>query len=153
MLARGLGRLALCGLVEHALDALGAVQSVQVEVLGFYTHDVKKRGRTPTAELAGLVASATTDAAPGRASRETQRTADVVIDPMIEEAARLLEEGAVEQPDVIDLAMVLGTGFPPFRGGPLRYADSVGRAKIADRIAARGSTPSKLLSTSGRFYS
>ncbi len=44
---------------------------------------------------------------------------------MVNEAARCLEE-AVASAEDIDLAMVLGTGFAPFRGGPLRYADGVG---------------------------
>ncbi|HSH95495.1 MAG TPA: 3-hydroxyacyl-CoA dehydrogenase family protein, partial [Roseimicrobium sp.] len=46
--------------------------------------------------------------------------------PMINEAARCLEEEVVQAPEDIDFAMVMGTGFAPFRGGPLRYADSLG---------------------------
>lgn len=42
---------------------------------------------------------------------------------MINEAARVLEDGIVDSAAAIDLAMVLGTGFPPFRGGLLRMAD------------------------------
>ena len=45
---------------------------------------------------------------------------------MVNEAARCEEEGVAGAPADIDLAMVLGTGFAPFRGGPLRYADSLG---------------------------
>ena len=59
--------------------------------------------------------------------------------PIINEAARCLEEGIVERPEEVDLAMVFGTGFAPFRGGPLRYADSVGTARIVetlDRLAS-----------------
>ncbi len=43
---------------------------------------------------------------------------------MVNEAARCLEEKIVEGAGDIDFAMVMGTGFAPFRGGPLRYADS-----------------------------
>ena len=50
--------------------------------------------------------------------------------PMINEAARCLEEKIVETPEDCDLGMIMGTGFPPFRGGLLRYADSLGAAKI-----------------------
>jgi 3-hydroxyacyl-CoA dehydrogenase/enoyl-CoA hydratase/3-hydroxybutyryl-CoA epimerase len=57
-----------------------------------------------------------------------------MIYPVINEAARCLEEKVIEKPDHIDLAMVFGTGFAPFRGGPLRYADSVGLAKIVDTL-------------------
>jgi 3-hydroxyacyl-CoA dehydrogenase/enoyl-CoA hydratase/3-hydroxybutyryl-CoA epimerase len=45
---------------------------------------------------------------------------------MLNESARCLEEGVVGQPADIDMAMVMGTGFAPFRGGPLRYADALG---------------------------
>ncbi|HEX4263844.1 MAG TPA: 3-hydroxyacyl-CoA dehydrogenase NAD-binding domain-containing protein [Verrucomicrobiae bacterium] len=50
---------------------------------------------------------------------------------MINEAARCLEEGVVSSPEDVDFGMVMGTGFAPFRGGPLRYADSEGIEKIA----------------------
>ena len=53
---------------------------------------------------------------------------------MINEAALCLEEGVVAQPRDVDIAMVMGTGFPPFRGGLLRYADSIGVPVIADRL-------------------
>ncbi len=44
---------------------------------------------------------------------------------MVNEAARVLEEGVIGSASAVDLAMIMGTGFPPFRGGLLRYADSV----------------------------
>jgi 3-hydroxyacyl-CoA dehydrogenase/enoyl-CoA hydratase/3-hydroxybutyryl-CoA epimerase len=75
-----------------------------------------------------------------------------LIDSMINEAALLLEEGAVDRPEVIDLAMIFGAGFPPFRGGLLRHADKVGRETIAGRLAARGITPAPTLTRKGRFY-
>ncbi|MEP6667667.1 MAG: 3-hydroxyacyl-CoA dehydrogenase NAD-binding domain-containing protein [Chthoniobacter sp.] len=53
---------------------------------------------------------------------------------MVNEAARCLEEGIVASAGEIDLAMVMGTGFAPFRGGPLRHADSVAVAKVADDL-------------------
>ena len=54
--------------------------------------------------------------------------------PMINEAARCLQEGVVRRPGDVDLAMVLGTGFPPFRGGLLRYADSLGIDRVVSRL-------------------
>ena len=47
-----------------------------------------------------------------------------------------LEEGVVANAGDLDLAMVLGTGFPPFRGGVLRWADSRGARAIQDRLAS-----------------
>ena len=51
---------------------------------------------------------------------------------MVNEAARCLEEQIVAAPADVDFGMVMGTGFAPFRGGPLAYADSVGIVKIVD---------------------
>jgi len=44
---------------------------------------------------------------------------------MINEAARCLEEGIVASAEDVDFGMIMGTGFAPFRGGPLRLADSL----------------------------
>ena len=54
---------------------------------------------------------------------------------MINEAAVCLEDGVVERPMDLDIAMVTGTGFPPFRGGLLRHADSNGIAVTVDRLS------------------
>src|SRR4029077_19915154 len=60
---------------------------------------------------------------------------------MVNEAARCLEEEVVREPADVDFAMIMGTGFAPFRGGPLRYPDSVGVATLVgamDRLAQAG---------------
>lgn len=54
---------------------------------------------------------------------------------MLNEAVRLLEEGVVTDPAQLDLALIFGTGFPPFEGGILRYADSQGVRTIFDKMA------------------
>jgi 3-hydroxyacyl-CoA dehydrogenase/enoyl-CoA hydratase/3-hydroxybutyryl-CoA epimerase len=59
---------------------------------------------------------------------------------MVNEAARCLEEKVVATPEDADYGMVLGTGFPTFRGGPLRYAENYGLKKLVaemDGIHAR----------------
>ncbi|VAX37333.1 Enoyl-CoA hydratase / Delta(3)-cis-delta(2)-trans-enoyl-CoA isomerase / 3-hydroxyacyl-CoA dehydrogenase / 3-hydroxybutyryl-CoA epimerase [hydrothermal vent metagenome] len=45
---------------------------------------------------------------------------------MINEAAKCLDEGIIDEPGAVDIGMILGIGFPAFRGGLLRYADSIG---------------------------
>lgn len=49
---------------------------------------------------------------------------------MVNEAARCLEEGVVAAPEDADYGMILGTGFAPLRGGPLRFADHFGIAEM-----------------------
>jgi len=51
--------------------------------------------------------------------------------PMVNEAAHCLETGIADAPWVVDLAMVLGTGFAPYTGGPLRAADGWGIKQVA----------------------
>jgi 3-hydroxyacyl-CoA dehydrogenase/enoyl-CoA hydratase/3-hydroxybutyryl-CoA epimerase/enoyl-CoA isomerase len=61
--------------------------------------------------------------------------------PLCLETVRCLEEGIVDSPAEADMALIMGIGFPKFRGGALRYIDSLGVDKfcqIADRFAALG---------------
>lgn len=53
--------------------------------------------------------------------------------PMIIETARCLEEGIVESVQEADMGLILGIGFPPFRGGALKYADTVGLKTIVEK--------------------
>jgi 3-hydroxyacyl-CoA dehydrogenase len=55
---------------------------------------------------------------------------DRMILPMVNEAARCLDEGVVGSPGDLDLALILGTGFPPFCGGLCRWADQQGLGQI-----------------------
>lgn len=52
----------------------------------------------------------------------------------INEAALMMEQGVCERPADMDLAMIYGAGFPPYRGGILRYADKWGIAKVYDKL-------------------
>ncbi|MBQ27951.1 MAG: multifunctional fatty acid oxidation complex subunit alpha [Nitrospiraceae bacterium] len=53
---------------------------------------------------------------------------------MVNEAARCLEEGVVSMPQDVDLAMIMGAGFAPFTGGPMRYADSVKILQVVEQL-------------------
>ena len=53
---------------------------------------------------------------------------------MVNEASRILADGIVASAAELDLAMIMGTGFPPFRGGLLRFADSLHVRSVLDRI-------------------
>ncbi|MGH7565980.1 MAG: 3-hydroxyacyl-CoA dehydrogenase NAD-binding domain-containing protein [Gemmatimonadota bacterium] len=54
--------------------------------------------------------------------------------PMVNEAARAMAEGIVSSPGEGDLALVMGVGWPPFRGGLMRWADAVGLPEIVERL-------------------
>jgi 3-hydroxyacyl-CoA dehydrogenase/enoyl-CoA hydratase/3-hydroxybutyryl-CoA epimerase len=83
--------------------------------------------------------------------------------PMINEAALCLEEKIVESAEVVDLGMIMGTGFPPFRGGLLKWADQLGAQKIVEELELmvgrygvrfKPSAPLKAMAKSNKkFYS
>jgi 3-hydroxyacyl-CoA dehydrogenase/enoyl-CoA hydratase/3-hydroxybutyryl-CoA epimerase len=88
--------------------------------------------------------------------------ADRMVLPMVNEAARCLEEGVVRSAGDVDLSLIFGTGFPPFRGGLCRWADQEGLPRIVDTLERLESLvgdrfrPSKALratAEAGGFYS
>ncbi|HYL04577.1 MAG TPA: 3-hydroxyacyl-CoA dehydrogenase NAD-binding domain-containing protein, partial [Thermoanaerobaculia bacterium] len=87
--------------------------------------------------------------------------ADRMVLPMVNEAARCLEERVVRSAGDLDLAMIFGTGFPPFRGGLCRWADQQGLAQLIatmERLAGAAGDrfqPSQALratAAAGGFY-
>lgn len=96
---------------------------------GFYDYEGSRRGAPSGEAYAALGVS------PGKVSPVPGETIEArLVLPMVNEAAFCLEDGVVELPHKLDLAMVFGTGFPPFRGGLLRHADSVGIPRIVERL-------------------
>jgi 3-hydroxyacyl-CoA dehydrogenase/enoyl-CoA hydratase/3-hydroxybutyryl-CoA epimerase len=53
---------------------------------------------------------------------------------IVNEAARCVEERISAGPESVDFAMVMGTGFAPFRGGPLRYVEAFGLRRVVDEL-------------------
>ena len=53
---------------------------------------------------------------------------------MLNEAAACLHDGIVTDPDLVDAGVIFGTGFAPFRGGPLHYARALGIEKVEARL-------------------
>ena len=74
---------------------------------------------------------------------------------MVNEAARCVEERVVESPEDADYGMILGTGFAPFRGGPVRFAEHLGLKKTIDELerlarAEKKFTPCEILKKHAR---
>jgi len=128
---------------------------------GFYRYPSSRKGGgqgppgRPSPEVPALLRALAGPAVAedgSASSLQDQEIADHLVDAMVDEAARLLSDGGVDSAATIDLAMVMGAGFPPFRGGLLRHADTVGREAIAARLAARGVRAAPLLLEKGRFH-
>ena len=93
---------------------------------GFYIHE--KKSKRPNPDIYNLIPPA------GRKISDDEALKRMVY-IMINEAARCLEEKVVDRPETIDIGMIMGTGFPPFRAGLLRYADSVGIEIIVNDLS------------------
>jgi 3-hydroxyacyl-CoA dehydrogenase/enoyl-CoA hydratase/3-hydroxybutyryl-CoA epimerase len=102
---------------------------------GFYAHS--KKSATPNALAENLLrASAGADAisrALGPEARLAEARERMVL-LMVNEAALALSEGLAENAEAIDLALMLGTGWAPHRGGPLRYADERGLSAVVEAL-------------------
>lgn len=94
---------------------------------GFYDHSTPG-GKKPNLDLAATVPRGEREFAPDELENR-------MVLAMVNEAARTLEEGVVEQAEDIDFAMVTGTGWAPFRGGPLRYADTLGVDRVVETLS------------------
>lgn len=94
---------------------------------GFYDYKDGKRG-SPSSEAYKLlgVELGKTSPVPPLADIESR-----LVFSMINEAVFCMTDELVASPSKLDLAMIFGTGFPPFRGGVLRYADSLGAGRVA----------------------
>ncbi len=89
---------------------------------GFYLY--KGKNKEPNKEIYNLISHAS------RPALDTRKILKRMLYRMINEAAMCLEEKVCREASDVDIGMIMGTGFPPFTGGILRYADSVGCDKI-----------------------
>ncbi len=113
---------------------------------GFYRYSGRKRGK-PDASVYTKI-----PAARGAVNLSAEEITDRTILLMIKEAALCLEENIIDRPDLLDAALIFGIGFPPFRGGLLKYADTIGPESIvgklesfAKRYGERFAPPASLL--------
>ena len=100
---------------------------------GFYRYELDKKGKPK--KLADDSVDAVLAALQPNGAQKFERN-DIIarmMIPMCLEAVRCLEEGIVATPNEADMALVMGVGFPPFRGGALRYMDSMGLEKFCQQ--------------------
>ncbi len=97
---------------------------------GFYAYTDRKKKGVVDPTLEPLLKPFVT----GKQKLSRDEITDRLILPMLVESSRILEEELVRDARDIDLGMIFGTGFPPFKGGPLFWADSVGIAKMVEKM-------------------
>ncbi len=100
---------------------------------GWYKYDSERRP-IPDPEVAQLVKKWATEAGIQQRQISTEEIVDRCIYALVNEGARILEEGYALRAVDIDIIYLNGYGFPAHRGGPMWYADTVGLKKVYDRI-------------------
>lgn len=116
-------------------DALFAAGRLgQKNEKGFYNYELDKKGKpvkVPAAEVAAILKPGIT----GAVELSDEDIIARMMIPMATELMRCVEEGIVETVAEADMALVYGTGFPPFRGGLFRWIDSMGAQAFSEMAA------------------
>ncbi|HUQ20244.1 MAG TPA: fatty acid oxidation complex subunit alpha FadJ [Gemmatimonadaceae bacterium] len=149
----GLDVASKAGKIMH--DAFGErfspAQSVQAVVAsgrfgrkskkGFYLYDDEGKKGDVDESVYQLVTQSARETPPSAATEPKARPefpADEIVQrtvlPMLNEAVRCLEEGVIRSPRDGDVGAVYGFGFPPFRGGPFRYIDTLGADEVVRQL-------------------
>jgi 3-hydroxyacyl-CoA dehydrogenase/enoyl-CoA hydratase/3-hydroxybutyryl-CoA epimerase/enoyl-CoA isomerase len=105
---------------------------------GYYAYEADKKGR-PKKLLDEEVAALLAPVIDGNETLDDEAIVDSMMIPMCLEAVRCLEDGIAASATDVDLSLIYGIGFPPFRGGALHYIDDVGIDTFvarADELAA-----------------
>ena len=109
---------------------------------GYYAYEKDKKGK-PKKVVDESVAELLAPIMDGKEAMSPEDIVDAMMIPMCMEAVRCLEDGIADSATDIDLALIYGIGFPPFRGGALHYVDDTGIANFVARAdeLAKGAGP------------
>ncbi len=101
---------------------------------GWYRYEPGIRTPIPDPEVERIIEACSKEKGIVRRRIEAEEIVERAVYALINEGARVLEEGLAGSPADIDLIFVHGYGFPAFRGGPMWYADTVGLRRVYRRV-------------------
>jgi 3-hydroxyacyl-CoA dehydrogenase len=101
---------------------------------GFYKYEAGSRVPVPDPLVSDIIEQCASDAGIVRRAVSDDEIVERCIYALVNEGAKVLEEGIAQRSSDIDLIYVNGYGFPNWRGGPMFYADTVGLPKVYERI-------------------
>ncbi|MFL6846455.1 MAG: 3-hydroxyacyl-CoA dehydrogenase NAD-binding domain-containing protein [Allosphingosinicella sp.] len=131
--------------IENIRDALCAADRWgQKKGAGFYDYDEKRRP-TPSPVVAGIIDDFRAREGVQPRAISDQEIIERTLYTMVDEGARILEEGMAQRASDIDVVWVYGYGWPVWRGGPMFWADTEGLAKIVEGLKRQGFEPAPLL--------
>jgi 3-hydroxyacyl-CoA dehydrogenase/enoyl-CoA hydratase/3-hydroxybutyryl-CoA epimerase/enoyl-CoA isomerase len=103
----------------------------QKNSLGFYEYEIDKKGK-PVKKVNPQVYELINQVIKEKKDLTDEEIIMRMMIPMIIEASRCLEDKIVNTPVEVDMGLLLGLGFPPFRAGALKYADTLGLKKLEE---------------------
>jgi 3-hydroxyacyl-CoA dehydrogenase len=118
-------------IVKDRLCEMGALG--QKTGQGFYDYDEKRRS-TPREQTADLYRDIAANAGVEQRDISDEEMLDRMLLPMVNEGAKILDEGIAVRASDIDVVWVYGYGWPRYRGGPMHYANSLGLDKVLEKI-------------------
>jgi 3-hydroxyacyl-CoA dehydrogenase len=123
------------GTVAPIADAVVAAGRLgQKTGAGYYKYDDKRR-RLPDPEVERLILEVAAREGVTRRKIGDAEILERVLLPMVNEGARILEEGIAQRAVDIDMIFVNGFGWPAWRGGPMFWADTLGSKQVCERLA------------------
>ena len=103
---------------------------------GYYRYEPGSRAPIPDPAVDALIDEVARERGVNRRHIPGEEILERLLYPMVNEGARILEEGIALRASDVDVIWVYGYGWPVYRGGPMHWADSIGLQKIRDRLAA-----------------
>jgi 3-hydroxyacyl-CoA dehydrogenase len=120
--------------IETIRDALCAIDRWgQKKGAGFYDYDEKRRP-SPSPVVQQIIEDFAKEQGVGRREISDEEIVERTLYTMVNEGAKILEEGIAQRASDIDVVWVYGYGWPVYRGGPMFWADSIGLQKIVEGL-------------------
>lgn len=101
---------------------------------GYYTYDPQTRARKSDPQVEALIREQAQKLGIRQREISDEEIVARLFYPLINEGARILEEGIAQRPGDIDIVYIYGYAFPASRGGPMFYADEIGLKTVHDTI-------------------
>ena len=146
-----LGGLDVAGRVRHELNQFGDPELRKPLVAdtliamnrlgqktgkGWYRYEAGDRRPIPDPDVVSIIERTATAAGISRSAKSDEEILERCVYALINEGARVLDEGIASRAADIDVIYLTGYGFPAYRGGPMFYADTVGLRHVYERVAA-----------------
>jgi 3-hydroxyacyl-CoA dehydrogenase len=109
--------------------------------MGWYRYQPGKRDAIPDPEVEEMIVTTSREQGVTRREIPAEEIVDRCVLALVNEGAKILEEGIALRASDIDIVYLTGYGFPPARGGPMHYADTVGLYNVVRTMKRLADNP------------